>query len=538
MKLDEGNGLLSASGSGRQYQKIEDPNGSCEGIIDQVVNQSDLWKTFWIAVSLAMGNAADAVEIMCIGFIMSDMNDLSSIDKELLSSAVFMGMLIGGIVGGYISDYFGRRRILLYCLSINAVAGLISSLVPNVNSLIVCRVVAGLGIGGSVPIVFSLGSELFPALYRGYYISIIASFWMVGAIFVSFVAWIMLGDDFNGNKLMPGVTWRGFAAVSALPALVAFGLTYFKVPESPRYLLTYYNYEEIAKILNSISSLQLTSEDFIAVSAQNTPDPETGVSGGFSPMKAAKEHHNLASTINLLFGKHFARQTIVLLVIWFTLSFGSYGISTWISILFGDVGIGNPYAASFIFALANLPGNVVSLMYLDTVGRRWFLSIGMCLAGISILGFALDTKDAAVVVIFASLFNAFGVMGWNSLDCLSAEIFPTIARSSGMGLLAASGRLGAVAGQFVNGTLEKNIPLLLFVTSACTVVGGVVSWLLPKETAGSSLGLEIDRPVSTELERRDNRSISFEKVTGHSSTTNDLQVGDVNPLYDSVQTEE
>lgn len=56
-----------------------------------------------------------------------------------------------------------------------------------------------------------------------------------------------------------------------------------------------------------------------------------------------------------------------------------------------------------------------------------------------------------------------------------------------MGILAASGRLGAASAQFVNGTLESNIPLLLFVTSACTIVGGVASWLLPKDPAGNSL---------------------------------------------------
>jgi hypothetical protein len=56
-----------------------------------------------------------------------------------------------------------------------------------------------------------------------------------------------------------------------------------------------------------------------------------------------------------------------------------------------------------------------------------------------------------------------------------------------MGVLAASGRLGAVSAQFVNGSLEENIPLLLFVTSACTVVGGLIAWLLPHDTTGSAM---------------------------------------------------
>lgn len=65
-----------------------------------------------------------------------------------------------------------------------------------------------------------------------------------------------------------------------------------------------------------------------------------------------------------------------------------------------------------------------------------------------------------------------------------------------MGVLAAGGRLGAMSAQFVNGSLEQNIPLLLFVTSACTVVGGLAAWLLPNDTAGQALTEGTESPES------------------------------------------
>ena len=74
----------------------------------------------------------------------------------------------------------------------------------------------------------------------------------------------------------------------------------------------------------------------------------------------------------------------------------------------------------------------------------------------------------------------------------TVECFPTHVRTSAMGVLAAGGRLGAVTAQFVNGSLERNIPLLLFVTSACTIVGGLTAWLLPHDTAGTVLSEEED----------------------------------------------
>ena len=446
MRLDEGNELLGSSPS----QKIS--------VIDNCLNNPKPGVALNIALSLAAGNAADAVEIMCVGFIMSEMSDISSYKKALLSSAVFMGMLLGGLGCGYLSDIIGRRPCLLYSLGINTLAGLASAGAPNIEVLIACRMIAGLGIGGSVPIVFSTGAEIFPAHCRGQFLSIIASFWMVGAIYVAFSAWIMLGDDFYGQKIMHGVGWRSFAIVSALPAIVAWFLTYFNIPESPRFLADKQQFSESAAILNALSTVQIEAADLefectlpdsklqslMSEESHSPPTPPVAsagsiLRGGYEPVQAEQPPINSSglsvdshqsslhgtvsaleqSTIGLLFQGALRRTSLTLLVIWFTLSFGTYGMSTWISTLFSDVGIGNPYAAAFIFAVANLPGNIVSLLYIETFGRRWLLSVGMCLAAGSALGFAFDTKLPVVVVLCASLFNAFSVIGWNSLDCLS-----------------------------------------------------------------------------------------------------------------------
>jgi MFS family permease len=531
MELDEGKSLLDLNFHHQRNSESVAANHlnklSVDEIVDNCINNPKPWKPLEFALCLALGNAADAVEIMCIGFIMSDISKVTTLQKELLSAAVFMGMFFGGLFGGYIADRIGRQRALLYSLGTNALAGFASTFSPSVEILILFRVFAGLGIGASVPIVFSLGAELFPTVDRGYYLSLIASFWMVGAIFSAFSAWILLGDDFYGDKILPHIHWRWFAFVSGLPAFLAFLLSYYRLPESPRFLINKQRLEEARVVLNRISTVRLSQDDLILdtpqpavqkFSATVTPLSHHQIGGeieygnisqnipsvnhndvGDSDVEISKmplESLTMFGALQLLFGQEFRAMTIVLMTIWFTLSFGSYGISTWISILFADVGIGNPYAASFIFALANLPGNLISLWFIDRFGRRWLLSVGMCLAGLASIGFALDTSNQAIVVLFASLFNAFSVIGWNSLDCISAEGFPTIARTSAMGILAGSGRLGAVAGQFVNGTLETNIPLLLFVTSACSIFGGLVSWALPQDTAGTSLGNDVDRKVS------------------------------------------
>jgi MFS family permease len=440
MKLDEGNELLGLSS-----QPVKNSN------VDNCLNNPKPDAIMPIVLSLAMGNAADAVEIICVGFIMSEMHDISSYNKEFLSAAVFMGMLFGGISCGYLSDKFGRHPCLMYSLALNTIAGIASAGAPNIYALIACRVVGGIGIGGSVPVVFSLGAEIFPAATRGTYLSVIASFWMVGAIFTALSAWLMLGDNYYGDKIMPGVGWRPFAVVSALPAIVAMLLCYLYIPESPRFLINMKRYEEAAAVVNSISAVQIEAADLdpssscdaISSLCDDGADarkdfPQGAVvsemhysvsnSASYVPIAPGSSSINMrtslgqvkeASALSILFQGKLLRTSCTLIVIWFTLSFGSYGMSTWISELFADVGIGNPYAATFIFAMANLPGNLISMLYIETFGRRWLLSAGMCLAGASALGFAFDTSIPAVVVLCASLFNGFSVIGWNSLDCLS-----------------------------------------------------------------------------------------------------------------------
>lgn len=456
MLLEEGNELLQSSFD----KNIKHQKYSIDCIENCLNNPKD-GIILKLALSLAMSNAADAVEIMCIGFIMSEMKDISSSDKEYLSSAVFFGMLLGGLFIGGLSDLIGRKPCLFYSLLLNTVSGLLSAVSPNITFLICCRVLGGIGIGGSVPVVFALGAEIYPSSVRGKYLSVIASFWMVGAIFTSFTAWIMLGNDLITNKkILPDIGWRSYAVVSALPALITTCLTYYIIPESPRFLYSKGRYVETLNVLKLISVVHIELSDLIDHHHPNTDtnnDTYTHIynenhhvldiklnninkfqSNHYMPIDnqipqttnryycsliTSIRNIKLPNSYSILFhNPQIFPITMILMVIWFSLSFGSYGIATWISILFFDVGIKNPYAASFVFSLANLPGNLISFIYIEKYGRRSLLSIGMCIAGISVLGFAFDSKSTIAVIICSSLFNAFSVVGWNSLDCLSGFI--------------------------------------------------------------------------------------------------------------------
>jgi putative MFS transporter len=76
---------------------------------------------------------------------------------------------------------------------------------------------------------------------------------------------------------------------------------------------------------------------------------------------------------------------------------------------------------------------------------------------------------------------------WNTINCLSTELFPTAVRATALGVLAAAGRLGSIAAQFVNGTLQDHVAVLLAVTAATMLAGAASALPLPNAPASGAL---------------------------------------------------
>eukprot|EP00937_MAST-01D_sp_MAST-1D-sp2_P006580 g6580.t1 len=185
----------------------------------------------------ALGVASEASEVMCIGYILpvlpAAFTQGSALSKSALSSAAFLGMLIGGCALGFASDSLGRRRCLLLSVGLNALFGIVAACAPNLTVLVACRFCAGIGVGGSVPVVFALARECVPPNQRGRYLVYVAAGWMCGSVFTAAMAWAVLGGD--AGAAAPGA-WRVLAAISAAPAFACFMLASLAVDESPRFL--------------------------------------------------------------------------------------------------------------------------------------------------------------------------------------------------------------------------------------------------------------------------------------------------------------
>src|SRR5919202_7046035 len=189
--------------------------------------------------------AADAAEVFLISFALpgfSEEFDLSSAQAGLVVSATFLGMLVGAWFWGTMADRIGRRTGFQITIGIFAVFGLASAFAPSALWLAVLRALTGFGLGGALPLDFSMFAEYLPRRNRGRWLVILEAFWGVGTLAAAGLAWI----------LVPNAGWRYLLATSAIAALFVLWVR-LRVPESPRWLMTRGREEEARAVLNTVA---------------------------------------------------------------------------------------------------------------------------------------------------------------------------------------------------------------------------------------------------------------------------------------------
>jgi len=232
-------------------------------------------------------NAADAVEILAVSFIMPNATDelhLSSPQKGWLAGMIFAGMMIGGWVWGSLSDRFGRRSCLMSCLAINGISGIASAFAPTFWAMLLCRFASGIGVGGSVPVVFTYFSEFLATRDRGAYMVLISCCWMVGSIATAGMAWAIIPLDFSLpiTSDLSFNSWRLFAFLCAWPS-IACGAALAFCPESPRWLLARGRTHEAKEVIVQMYEInwkkemaQTEREAEVAVEADESSDEVDG----------------------------------------------------------------------------------------------------------------------------------------------------------------------------------------------------------------------------------------------------------------------
>lgn len=466
--------------------------------VESAMSRLGTGRFHWISGFICgLANSSDAVELLAVEYLLPNMDNGEDVDKGFLSAAVFIGMLLGGLAAGFLGDRIGRKPLLVASLLVNVTFGLAAALSPSWRWLVAFRICSGVGVGGVNSSVFTLYTEYLPVRNRGFFLTIVAMFWMVGSVTTASIAWITLG--------YLRASWRIFAALCAAPSAIACFLTLTQLPESPRFLAnTRGDNTAAAAVLRRISVA--CGKDIFGDSGPHLVAPHTatllgavpsgGPSAAVSPIVKyanvadARSRNGSAGrdTLSMLFVGVHRSTTLLLVAVWFCLSFGWYGLAIWIPSLFKQAHMDlDVYQDAFLVAAATLPGNIVSALLMDRLGRKRMLSATMFASAVLTMLFPL-AKTATMVVAVVCALNAVSIGGWNALDCLSTECFPTSLRGSALAVMAACGRIGSITGQFVFGALiEHDVTALMLTAGSMLMLGSLAGACLPRDTAGHKL---------------------------------------------------
>lgn len=300
--------------------------------------------TLYFVLGLAL--MADGVEIFVVGFVLPSAEKdmcLSEPNKGMLGLIVYLGMMVGAFVWGGLADRIGRRQTLLISLSINSVFAFFSSFVQGYSSFLFCRLLSGVGIGGSIPIVFSYYSEFLAQEKRGEHLSWLCMFWMIGGIYAAAMAWAIIphyGWSFQMGSAYQFHSWRVFVLVCAFPAVAAIAALN-TMPESPRFYLENGKHDEGWMILKQVHDTNMRAKGypervFSVTTIKTVKQMDELVDMGDSvawhqkwKMKLTNLFHQVWSNFLTVFNPEFRRTTYMMMAVWFSMSFSYYGLTVW-----------------------------------------------------------------------------------------------------------------------------------------------------------------------------------------------------------------
>ncbi|MDQ3431948.1 MAG: MFS transporter [Actinomycetota bacterium] len=404
--------------------------------------------------------AADAAEILLIAFALPAISAEFGVSRAaggLLVTATFLGMLVGAWFWGVTSDRVGRRAGFQLTVLIFAVFGALSALAPNLATLAVLRALTGFGLGGALPLDFSLYAEYLPRHNRGRNLVLLESFWALGTIAAAGLAVL----------LIPTVGWRPLLASSAFAAALVLWIRR-RVPESPRYLVTSGRTEDASAVLAQIAQAngrRLPPGELVA--------PARGRRAGLAT----------------LWGPRLRTTTATLWAAWFAISFGYYGVFTWLPSVFVNRGFTflTTYQNTLILALAQVPGYLSAAWLVERWGRRPTLAAYLAASGVFTYLFAIAAGTGTLVVAGA-LMSFFSLGAWGALYAYTPEVYPTEIRATGMGAASSLTRIAGALAPLIGGLLlPVSLPAALTVYAAAFLLGGLAVLTAGPETRDQAL---------------------------------------------------
>lgn len=409
---------------------------------------------------------------------------LSTVMEGWYVSSALVGTILGVSVAGILSDRFGRKKILILSglfFALSAIGCMVSG---SFTSLVVYRILGGIGVGMASMLSPLYISEIAPAKNRGRLVALYQLAITVGILTAYFVnAYLVELSDSETlaqtggmkNKIMVAEVWRAMLGSETIPALI-FLLLLLLVPKSPRWLTMKGKREQAKTILTRFVGDQ-EAEREISEAEQNLAQESGGIKMAITgPFKLAMF---LGITLAILC--QFSGINAIIY----------YGPKI---LEQGGLQLGEALGGQVVIGIVNVLFTLVALWKIDRLGRRPLLIYGIIGMLISLVAtgflFYFEVKNTYLLMTFiltyiASFAFSYGPVLW----VLLAEIFPLKIRGVAMSVATMAVWIGAVfIGQLTPWFLENLMPFGTFwFFAVCTLPALYIAVKVLPETREKTL---------------------------------------------------
>jgi len=385
--------------------------------------------------------------------------------NALFVSMTFVGMTLGSLGTGFLGDQYGRRFTYQVNLMVFGLASLASALAPNMEVLIACRFVMGVGLGAENVVGYSTLTEFVPPRARG----------RMQGIMTVFVVTGLPVSALLGLLLVPIATWRVMFVIGGLGAIAVWYVRK-QLPESPRWLAATGREEQAEALLASIEA---------------EIEAEIGAERGALPAASTAAAPRFSRSLDSLFAPAMLRRLVVGCLLLIVINTLIYGFITWLPTFFISQGmtIVKSFSFALVMSLGAPVGSAIGALTADRWGRKRVIVVASAIAIAvgAIYPFVSDpallmvSGVALVIPIYVLVALLFGIY--------VPELFPTEIRLRASGICNTFGRAATIGTPFlvvalfghhgVTGVLVFMIALLVLQIAA------VAGWGI--ETRGRTL---------------------------------------------------
>ncbi|WFF38498.1 MFS transporter [Moraxella nasibovis] len=348
--------------------------------------------------------------------------DLTAQQAGWLASSALFGMMFGAIGFGSLSDKLGRKKTIMLCVFLFAGFTFLGAFADNPLQFAVLRFIAGLGIGGVMPNVVALTTEFAPKRMKSTLVAIMFSGYAIGG----------MASALLGKALVPVYGWQIVFMLAGIPILL-MPVIWAMLPESLFYLKRKGRDDEAKKIITKIDP-SYANKDFeiepIAVQVEDS-----------APLKA-------------LFQQGRTTSTIMFWVAFFMCLLMVYALASWLPKLM--IGAGYSLGASMLFLFALNIGGMIGAIGGGILADKFHIKpvlVSMFTIGavsLVLLGF---NSPAPVLYTLIAIAGAATIGSQILLYTFVSQYYPSTVRSTGMGFASGVGRIGAIVGPVLTGTL-------------------------------------------------------------------------------------